>query len=132
MIATDIDRESLSTAKAGEYEPKSLKNVNKVLIKQYFDQDGAKHKVKDEIKKLITFYKHNLISDQPFENIDIIFCRNVFIFFNRDLQEHLVMNFYKALRKDGYLVMGKVETFLGGAKDLFHVIDFEERIFQKI
>jgi chemotaxis protein methyltransferase CheR len=132
IIATDIDRESLATARLGEYEPKSLKNLSKIWLKKHLEPVGSKYRVKDKLKELITFYHHNLVSDQPFENIDVIFCRNVFIFFNREVQEHLVINFHKALKKDGYMVLGKVETFLGEAKELFRVINFDERIFQKI
>lgn len=132
IIATDIDNQCLEVAKTAEYRQKSLKNVNKYLLKKYFVPTNGKYRVKDEIRRLVTFYHHNLIADVHFENIDIVFCRNVFIFFNRSLQEHLIMAFYKALKKDGYLIMGAVETFLGEAKMVFREVDLKARIYQKI
>ena len=132
IIATDIDDKCLKVAKTAEYKQISLRNVNKYLLQKYFMPTHGKYRVKDEIKRLVTFYHHNLIADTHFEKVDIVFCRNVFIFFNRSLQEHLIMTFYKALKKDGYLILGAVETFLGEAKLVFNEIDLKARIYQKI
>ncbi|MFH1783558.1 MAG: CheR family methyltransferase [bacterium] len=132
IVASDIDKKSLQVAKAAQYRASSLKNINKYLMRKYFEptEDGN-YRVSKDITRLVTFYHHNLISNEPFENMDIVICRNVFIYFNRSLQEHLIMTFHKALKKDGYLIMGAVETFLGEAKILFKEIDMNSRIYQK-
>jgi len=62
----------------------------------------------------------------------MIFCRNVVIYFSRELQEKLFMNFYRSLNDGGYFVMGKTETLVGEARDKFIPVNNKERIYQKL
>ena len=133
ILATDIDKKCITYAKEGKYQQQALKNVSKKILEKYFISNAKdnEYTVKPGIKNIIDFRYHNLISDKPFTDIDIVFCRNVFIFMTRSLQEHLIMNFYKALRTNGYLVLGAVELLLGEAKSMFVEISSKAKVYRK-
>ena len=84
------------------------------------------------VKELVQFKELNLIHDPGIEGVDLVICRNVFIYFNRSLQEFLIMKFYQSLLRDGYFVMGNSENLMGEARHVFNVIDGMLRIYQKI
>lgn len=133
IIASDLDDNSLGIAQKGIYGKELLKNVSEKFMQQYFDDLGkGNFAVKNEIKQMISFKHQDMIQNEPFPNIDVVFCRNVFIYFDRSLQEHLLMMFYRALRVPGYLVLGKSETMMGPAKTIFEDLDAEERIYRKV
>ncbi len=131
IIATDIDEKCLKTAQDGKYNIHSIKNVDDKLLKKYFIPIMEDYKINPKIKNLVQFQYHDLISSKPFNDIDIIFCRNVFIFFGRSIQEHLIMMFYQALKQGGYLVLGMVEILLGEAKYLFEGDNIKAKIYRK-
>lgn len=112
VYGTDIDRKSLKSAQGAEYRKEAVKNVSAKDLKRYFEFIGGKYQVKKEIRDLVEFRYHDLITAPCLKNIDVILCRNVFIYFTRSLQEQLIMKFYNSLIKDGYLVMGKVESLI--------------------
>lgn len=130
IYATDIDDAVMAKAKKGVYEYAALKGVEKKIIDKYFTYDGRYH-VASEIKRLVRFKHLDLISGENFAHIDIIFCRNVVIYFSKDLQKRLYNKFYDALNRGGYFVMGKTETLVGDARDKFRSINSMERIHQK-
>ena len=85
------------------------------------------------IRKLVRFERRDLLSDPaPQGKFDLIVCRNVLIYFDRDTQERLFEKYYDALAPDGFLVLGKVETLLGAARARFAPVDARERIFRRI
>lgn len=132
IYGTDIDPNCIERARVGLYEPRQLKEVNSVLLKKYFLKDGENYQVKDEVKQLTEFKTHDLASDQPLINLDLILCRNVVIYFTRPLQEFVYSLFLKGLNKGGFLVLGKVETLWGYAQKYFEPFDNRERIYRKI
>lgn len=131
IIATDIDKGCLKTASTAEYPKESLKNVDEKTLTKYFTAAQNGYRLKEEIKNKVTFIYQDLISKEPIEQTDIILCRNVFIHFERSLQSQLLDKFHKSLKKNGYLIMGKVETILEEAKETFQKIDFNSIIYQK-
>lgn len=132
IYATDIDREALKIAETAKYEKGRLKNVEEKYLKSYFAplSDG-RLRLKEEIKNMVQFQPLDLIREEGLKNCDIVICRNVFIYFNRSLQEQLLMKFYHSLNKDGYLVMGKAEIIFTEAREIFKDIDINARIYQK-
>jgi chemotaxis methyl-accepting protein methylase len=132
IFATDIDREAMRIAQAGLYQKRQLKGVSLQRLKTYFTltPDGA-YTIHPALAGQVKFSRHNMISDPPLTNIDIIFCRNVVIYFSRELQQRVYENFYQALAPGGYLVAGKVETLVGAGETLFERVDVGERIFRK-
>ncbi|CAG0972006.1 Chemotaxis protein methyltransferase [Methanosarcinales archaeon] len=130
--ATDIDDDSIAKAETAIFQPKQLEKIGQERINRFFvKKDSNNYQVIDEVKKLVKVKRHDLISGPKFSGFDIIFCRNVTIYFEQSLQEILYMNFYNALNDGGYFVMGKTETLVGPSTQLFKRFDLKERIFQK-
>ncbi len=131
--ATDIDGKALSVARAGIYDAEALKKIDKSWVSKYFDVvDGNdKYRIKDQVKHLVRFQQHDLISGKKFSHFDVIFCRNVMIYFGRELQSRLLLDFYDALNGGGYLIIGRTETMTGEAKEKFLCVNTRERIYKK-
>ncbi|WP_406656706.1 protein-glutamate O-methyltransferase CheR [Methanolobus sp. ZRKC2] len=131
ITGTDIDKASLQHAQQGVYNETEMKDVRPAFIDKYFVKEGKQYHVKDELKKMTHFKSHDMISGPKMGGFDIIFCRNVTIYFEKELQEKLYMNFYNGLNENGFFVMGKTETLIGPSKDLFKSFNAKERIYAK-
>ena len=124
IFGSDIDKDCLKQAQLGQYDHEAVKGLSPYILRRFFIPVGD--------KELVTFKDRNLIHDPGFSNVDMITCRNVFIYFNRSLQEYLIMKYYESLVDDGYFVMGTSENLLGEARQVFRSVDAGYRIFQKI
>ncbi len=116
IIATDISQEVLKRAKEGVYAGRTLKYVTEPIKKLYFkDLGDGTYAIKDEIKKHVLFTTNNLLKEKPPDkDFDIIFCRNVMIYFDKPTQKNIVdNNFASVLKKDGYLFIGHSESLIG-------------------
>lgn len=131
IIGTDIDAQSLEKARKGIYSENSLKNVDAGIKGQYFLKQGEVYQVIDELRNITHFTHHDLISDPKMNHFDIIICRNVMIYFKKEIQEQLQLNFYQALEKGGFFAIGKSETLLGTAPGLFKPYNTRERLYIK-
>ena len=132
IYATDIDLDCLKEAEEGVYDYIRTKNVKKEFLEKYFVIKGDKYYIKPIIKDVVEFRYLDLISSPYLENMDMITCRNVFIYFTKALQERIVDKFYHSLKEGGYLVIGKSETLVYEARVVFKEIDMYNRIYQKI
>jgi len=131
--ATDIEKSALSIARKGEYLAHPLKNIEDKLLKKYFmSPSEGRWIIKEDIKKLVSFKQHDLLSDPPLRFMDVVFCRNVRIYFNMSQGEKVLFNIHSSLREGGYLVIGKVETLPTPLKNLFLPIEGYYKIFQKL
>jgi len=132
ILGTDIDPPSLERAKKGTYSPVRLRLVNQSILQRYFlpNADGTLSVTKP-VRDLVAFKHHDLFTAPDSSDFDIISCRNVIIYFSRELQQHLFQNFYNALAPDGYLILGKVETLFGEAAVKFMGENLAERIYKK-
>ncbi|NJD76802.1 MAG: protein-glutamate O-methyltransferase CheR [Candidatus Methanoperedens sp.] len=132
IIGTDIDEDSLKKAQNGIFQLKQLEKINKERLDKFFTRkDDGNFQISEDLRRLLKFRHHDMISGPRMFGFDVIFCRNVTIYFEQELQEKLYLNFYNALNKGGYFVMGKTETLVGPAGDLFEPVDVRERIYQK-
>ncbi|AFV24798.1 MCP methyltransferase [Methanolobus psychrophilus R15] len=131
ITGTDIDKASLQQAQQGIYSDIEMKDVGPAFLKKYFVQQGNQYHVIDSLKKMTHFKSHDMISGPKIKGFDIIFCRNVTIYFEKELQEKLYMDFYDGLNENGFFVMGKTETLLGPSKDRFKPFNAKERIYCK-
>lgn len=130
--ATDIDEKALRACRKAEYPKAALKNVKEDMVKQYFTQTfSGGWKLKPEIQTMVRFKSLDLITQDYVPSTDVVFCRNVFIYFTRSLQDQLLMKFYKSLNIGGYFVMGKTETMWQDAKEIFEEIDLAAHIYRK-
>ena len=110
IIATDIDLTILGKAKKGEYTEAEVKNVTQEDRNKYFIKNNNLYNIKDEIKSLITFKKHDLICDSYDNNFDLIVCRNVVIYFNNDIKKAIYSKFSNSLKTGGLLFVGATES----------------------
>jgi chemotaxis protein methyltransferase CheR len=119
IFATDISDSILKSAKTGEYHQDKLKDVNLTILRTYFtksaDSTAKSYFVKDEIKRKIQYEKLNFMKTfYPTPDIyDIIFCRNVLIYFDRQTQNDVLQRLINRLRKGGLLFIGHSESLLG-------------------
>jgi len=130
--ATDLDPQSLNRARRGVYAPARLRLAKHSVLQRFFTPvDGGNLEISDEVKRLVTFQLHDLFTLPPSSPFDVISCRNVMIYFSRELQQTLFHNFHQALSPGGYLILGKVESPVGEYGTLFKCVDLLERIYQK-
>ena len=130
ITGTDIDRKSLEAAERGVYPELSLSETPELVRRRWFSP-GPPYRIRPEAQRNVSFARRDLISGVPEREQSLIFCRNVVIYFDRDIQERLFKDFYDSLLPGGFLVMGKVETLIGVARTLFRAVNNRERIFQK-
>lgn len=113
ILATDISPSSLQKALKGVYTFGPEDKIPLDYINKYFIKDGKNYTVSDEIKNLVTFRLFNLTQDFPFKNpFDVIFCRNVMIYFDTAVQEKLINKFYHSLSNKGLLFIGHSESLV--------------------
>ena len=113
ILATDLDTNVLDTAKSGTYEAQSITGIDDSHLSSFFKLDASsqKYRVKDKLKSLITFKQLNLLDEWPMKGpFDVIFCRNVVIYFDLATKNKLFERYAKLLRPNGYLILGHSET----------------------
>lgn len=112
LEATDIDRKILQAARQGIYKSNQIKNVSPQRRKKYFTVKGDKWHISAEIKKRVNFRYHDLLKDNYRHGYDLIVCRNVAIYFTRDMQNQIYNKFWQSLKPGGYLFIGVTESIL--------------------
>jgi len=115
ILATDISARMLKKAKEGIYPAEELKNVPPDVVRKYFTpvphETTSLFRIKDEVKCMVRFARLNLMDRWPMKGpFDIIFCRNVMIYFDRETKEQLLQRFWKMLAPGGYLFIGHSES----------------------
>ncbi|GLQ17491.1 CheR family methyltransferase [Maritalea porphyrae] len=132
IIATDIHSRSLDVATEGVYSGESVAKISKGIIGRYFVPiSESRYQVVSDIRRLVTFSPHSLLSDPPFTRMDLVSCRNVLIYLNDKAQQRAIFMFHFALRHKGFLFLGTSET-PGKLADEFTAIDERARVFQKL
>jgi chemotaxis protein methyltransferase CheR len=133
LYATDIDHQCLFKARESVYSKESLVNLKKEYLDRYFTiLPNEKYKLSDEIKNMVIFKYHHLLKDISFPALDIIFCRNLLIYFTQEMKEQILEMFYKSLTAHGYLIIGKSELlFFSKARYYFYPFNSLEHIFRK-
>lgn len=112
IIATDINSEVVELAKRGEYRQSSFRGVPADFMKN-FDQHGQNYVIKDDIKRRVRFNTGNITASNItalIGKVDVIFCRNVLIYFDLEGKQKAIKNFYNMLNDPGYLCLGHSET----------------------
>lgn len=113
ILATDIDSEILTKAVKGLYSYSDCDDIPQEFLLKYFNKDNGGFSVKEEIKNMIKYRHFNLMEDYNFKKgFDIIFCRNVMIYFNNPIQEKLVNKFYNNIAPGGLLFIGHSESLV--------------------
>lgn len=130
VLATDISTRVLEAARQGVYSAESLRNLPAGWQTKYFRaREGQVYVLSEEIKKEVIFRSLNLMDSFPFHHpFDLIFCRNVMIYFDQETKNRLIRKFHDILKPGGYLLIGHSETVL---RDVIPLRYIEPSIYQK-
>jgi chemotaxis protein methyltransferase CheR len=132
ILASDISYSALLTAQQGIYTESQMENVDYTCRLRYFEKAGDKYTVKAALKSLVQFDFHNLKTEYLPQRNDVIFCRNVMIYFDEAEQKRLIDKYHRCLNDDGYLFVGHAES-LFGLTTKFHMIHQNNAtVYQKI
>ncbi|MGE4497379.1 MAG: protein-glutamate O-methyltransferase CheR [Deferribacterales bacterium] len=126
IYASDINTEVLETARQGIYRSVSFRGVPQPIVDKYFTKDGFSFKLDPAIASQVKFFQGNLLSPMvasKFGKADIIFCRNVLIYFDMEAKIKVIETFHKTLNDPGYLFLGHSET-LNKISDKFQMKNF--------
>lgn len=131
--ASDVDRVSLERARTGVYADDAFQDLPEGLRERYTVPQPAGRAVTRTIRDRVLISELELgRGEPPAPHFELIVCRNVVIYFDRPLQERLFLRFAERLTEGGLLVLGKVETLLGAARDLLQLVDVRERIYRRL
>lgn len=132
IFATDIDESAVNASRKGVFVEDSLKNVDPIMRSQFFKKANMTFQIIPKIRNLVTFGVHDIVSHIHLSNMDIILCRNLLIYFEKDLQEKVFEKFYYSLKPGGFIVLGKSEVPpLSYRENLLDVCK-KEKIYQKV
>ncbi len=129
--ATDIDRRSLERATTAHYRADALAETPPNIVTCYFDAEADGWRVAPSVRRRVRVRRHDLVREPPPGTFHLIVCRNVVIYFERPMQERVFASFVDALLPGGLLVLGKVETLFGPARDRLQLADPRERIYRR-
>lgn len=129
IFATDIDERAISFGRAGLYPQAIVTDVPPTRLRHYFIKEDDHYRIRKEIREKVLFAKHSLLSDPPFSQIDLIVCRNLLIYLDREVQREILQMFHFALRPGGFLFLGSSES-AEACHELFTPVDKRNRIFR--
>src|SRR5699024_2260097 len=129
ILATDIDHKVLDHAREGKYKEYELKNMNDDFINHYFKKQDQYFMMDSSIKQMVHFKKHDLLLDPFQKNYHVIVCRNVIIYFKKEIKEELYKNFSESLVPGGILFTGATETIY--KPELYGLKKIGKFIYQK-
>ncbi len=131
IFATDISPDAVEFARRGLYPESALADVPEAVVARHFTQSASGYEVRKAIRGLVIFGEHDLGNRAPFPRIDLVLCRNVLIYFTPDLQRRALQRFAFALRRNGYLVLGKSET-VSPLPDFFTLEQPRLKVFRRV
>ncbi|HET9445289.1 MAG TPA: CheR family methyltransferase, partial [Steroidobacteraceae bacterium] len=129
VFGSDLDPRALTTAREGRYPAAIEADVSAERLRRFFTREGDAYRVRQEVRDLVLFAAHDLVKDPPFSHVDLISCRNVLIYLDRELQEQVCGTFHYALKPGGYLMVGSSES-AEHPPGLFRLIDRNARIYE--
>lgn len=130
IFASDISEVAIAKARIGFYRKSQMRNVSETILTKYFTANTSGYKIKRQIRDLCIFAVHNFLTDPPFARMDLITCRNVFIYMDSFLQKKSLTTFHYALKENGFLLLGKSETAVPAA-ELFQPFEKAGKIYTR-
>jgi len=139
VVATDLSSKALEQAVAGQYNPIVWEKYKKNYLlfntegkpEKYFHKREKYYETIPQLKNHVTFLRHNLVQDAPPQQFDIIFCRNVMIYFDEVLKMQVLKMFHSALKEGGYLIIGYYDMLPYESKEMFSLYCGTSRIYTK-
>ncbi|MCW3091600.1 MAG: domain S-box protein [Ferruginibacter sp.] len=130
IFASDISEHVIEKARNGIYSKQAVKEISHSRLSRYFVKNGNDYQVGKTIREMCVFAVHNFLRNPPFSRMDMVSCRNVFIYMDTVFQKKALSVFHYALNADGILLLGKAES-TGAAPDLFTVMSREHKIYTR-
>ncbi|WP_336245318.1 CheR family methyltransferase [Maritimibacter dapengensis] len=130
IMATDVHRHSVDIASRGYYSADAVRAVPAEKREKYFVPDGDGFSIVPALRKKIIFSVHDVLTDPPFLDLDLVSCQNLLIYLRGEAQARVISMFLFGLKKDGTILLGPSET-LGRYEDEFKVINSRWRLFRK-
>jgi two-component system CheB/CheR fusion protein len=127
VFGTDISELAIERARSGVYPEMVAGDIPPERLHRFFTRIDSGYRIKQQIRDSCIFARHDLTSDPPFSQMDLVSCRNVFIYLSSSLQLRVLPDFHYSLKPSGLLVLGSAET-VGSRSDLFAIIDNENKI----
>src|SRR2546423_3667681 len=121
IFGTDVDDKAIVYARKGQYTRDQVRSVPPHTLAEWFVEEGDAYTVRKELRRRVVFGMNNLVSDAPISRVDLLVCRNVFIYLDATLQKRVLSRFHYALRRHGILMLGKSE-----------LIPFAARVYEPI
>lgn len=132
VVGTDLDPRALEVAENAVYDQQHLRRIPPSYQSRFVHKlDNAEFTFAPEVRKLVRFGRYSLFEDSPMRVVDLILCRNVFIYFDRDQQAKVLENFWTSLARGGYLILGRSEKLSADIVDRLEAIDGRERVYRK-
>jgi len=131
IFASDVDEEALQFARAGTYPETISADVSPQRLERFFAREGEHYQVSRPLRESVVFTMQNLIGDPPFSRLDLISCRNLFIYLEQEVQQKVLLLFHFVLNEGGALMLGPSET-VGKHSDLFEPIAPKWRIYRRL
>lgn len=130
IFASDIDSDAIEKARKGFYSESILEDVSQERINAFFTKEETGFRVNSKIREMVVFASHNVIKDPPFTKLNLLFCRNLLIYLEPELQKKLMSLFHYSLNKNGVMVLGSAENE-NSQKNLFTIIDSKLKIYKR-
>lgn len=130
IFGTDLNEAQLERARHGLYTRNQVEEVSPERRRRFFVEEEGGYRISKGVRDRCVFARHNLLSDPPFSRLDLISCRNLFIYIEPHSQQKIVSAFHYALRPNGFLLLGASES-LGASGELFEPVDKKVRIFRR-
>jgi two-component system CheB/CheR fusion protein len=130
IYATDIDEEALAEAREASFSLKQLEKVPADLRERYFQPTNGGFVFRNDLRRAVIFGRNDLHRDPPISRVDLLVSRNTLMYFGSELQQRILANFYFALNRGGFLIVGKAEALQSG-RNFFVPYDLKRRIFVK-
>lgn len=132
ILATDIDEGLLKRAREGRFKKSSLTEGPEEILRNYFKDNNGFYTLDMTIQESVEFRRHDIILEEPFSGMDIVFCRNLaFTYFSKECQMDVLKKIADSLGEGGYLVIGKDESLPLAYPTLFVTTFPNERVYQK-
>jgi two-component system, chemotaxis family, CheB/CheR fusion protein len=129
VFASDLDENSIKQAREGLYPAAIEADVSLERLERFFTREGDYYRVRQELRDAVLFTNHSVLRDAPFSRLDLITCRNLLIYLEREIQETVFDIFHYALKPGGYLFLGNSES-AEGANELFQTVDKIHHIYR--
>ena len=129
LFGCDLDDDAIQVARAGLYSDAITADVSEERLRRFFIKEPRGYHIRREVREVVLFAAHDLLKDAPFSRMDLISCRNLLIYLNRDAQIRVLDIFHFALRPHGLLFLGTSES-VEDASRLFTVFDKKHRIYK--